>query len=173
MDIVTLIIYGWLVFASFLSVYWGFIILFTRDWTKTIFTAKFYKTPLDLQATKGGSLKFQNTKWNEDGVLINEDGNPIQEFKGLRKEDIKNLYFSGGGVRCLIRPENSITPLDHMFNTNEINHNWLKGWAITQKLRIELGKKLSKEKARKFPILWIVLIILMMVGAYISYVMFW
>lgn len=172
MDIITLLIYSWLVFASFLTVYWGFIIIFTREWTKRIFTAKLLKRPLDFECMKGHSANVQVCKW-KDGKLINEQGEPIQDFKDKGKGDIEQAYFYCNGVRFIVRPEGSLTALDNMFKPCLINQTWLDNYIQRRKIQIELGKKWFKSKAKVFPLLWIVLIILMFVIAYIMYIIFW
>lgn len=172
MDLMTLVIYGWLVFASFLSAYWGFIIIFTRKWTKAVLTAKLLKVPLDFECKKGGSTNLSVTKW-KDGVLINEKGEPIQDFADADKGEVENAYFYCNGVRMILRPEGSLTPLNKMFEPCLINQTWLDNYIQRQKIRIELGKKWFKSKARTLPIFWILLIIIMIVVAYLMYFLFW
>lgn len=175
MDLFTLIIYAWLVFASFLSVYWGFVILFTRNWTKRILTAKLFKKPLAFELLKGGAFELSSTKWNE-GTLIDEEGLPIQDFKETEDDkgnkDVRNQYWTYDGVRVLLRPQDGLTCLDNVFKPCEPNQVWLENYIQRQKIRIELGKKFLKKKATNFPLLWIVLIIIIFVVAYLMYILF-
>lgn len=171
------IFYGWLVTASFLCIYWGFIIMLCREWIKPYLGAKVFKGSLEQQFMKDGSIVLSNTKRDmQTKSRWNKKKEPFQDFKEKETDQgskITPQAWNCYGVRLFLRPEGSLTVLDKMFNPSPLSLTWLFDFIERQKIRVELGKKLIKKKSSDFPLIWIFGFILMIVVGYILYSIFW